>query len=69
MREIADVYVSGSGTLYVLHAATERAQLWIVERVSEDGYNPQYPEWLNVEHRYVRDIVNAMIADGLKVAR
>lgn len=62
-----DVYVGGGGTVYVLRPATDVGKAWLRENCQTEEWN-WLGENLAVEHRYVGDIVNGMIADGLLVA-
>jgi hypothetical protein len=63
----ADVLVTGGGTLFVFHALSDSAKDWITENVSREGFNPQFPNVLYVEHRYARDLAAGMIDFGLVV--
>lgn len=64
----ADVLVEGAGSLFLLRILSETARAWVEENVSREGFQPQFPKVLYVEHRYVADIVAGMQADGLVLA-
>lgn len=61
-----DFRVTGSGTIYILWANSEAAQEWVEQHLPEDrllwGRNGTA-----VEHRYISDIVDGIVNDGLSV--
>lgn len=62
-----DLTFSGSGSVYLLHAHTVAGQEWIDQNVCAEPY--QYIGYaIAVEWRYVDDIANGAINDGLTVA-
>lgn len=63
----ADVLVTGGGSLFVFQALTEEAKDWIRENVSSQGFQPNYPNTIYVEHRYVENLAAGMQAAGLAV--
>jgi hypothetical protein len=67
MRQ-ADVLVDGGGSLYVFRILSESARDWVTENVSQEGYQPDFPNILYVEHRYARDLAAGM-ADAKLVVR
>lgn len=52
-------------TVYMLKPLSEEAKEWIEEHVHYESYQV-VGESIGVEHRYISDIVNAMIQQGLK---
>lgn len=63
----ADVLVAGGGSLYVFHILTESARAWVEDNVSQEGFQPSFPNAVYVEHRYVRDLTAGMVGAGLVV--
>lgn len=63
----ADFWVSGGGSLYVLQALNASAKEWIETHVADEGFQPEYPNRLYVEHRYIMPIVEGIRADGMVV--
>ena len=63
----ADVVVSGGGSLYVFRILSEPARSWVEENVSQEGFQPNFPDTLYVEHRYVRELAAGMQQHGLVV--
>jgi len=62
-----DIAHADHGSIHFLEPRTEAGRDWIDENIGPDnGYQPYYPTVL-VEHRYVRDVVAGMVADGLEV--
>jgi hypothetical protein len=63
----ADVLVEGGGSVYIFRPLSDVAREWIDTHIGEDnGYQPYYPSVV-VEHRYIADLVQGAIADGLVV--
>ena len=60
-----DFIVGGGGTIYTLLPLTEAAQNWVTDHLPEDAQTL----WRNIciEHRYIGDIVQGIINDGLTV--
>jgi len=62
----ADVAVTGGGTVYLVDGLTAKGKTWIAENLPQ---NAQYwGESMVVEHHYIDDIVQGMMADGLQVS-
>lgn len=61
-----DFTLSGGGTIYLLRPVSAEAREWV------DAHIPEDASWLGnavaVEHRYVEDIVDGILNDGLTVA-
>jgi hypothetical protein len=66
----ADIIVYREGgpmtSVYLLMPHTQRGKTWLRDNVAAEDYQYIGPN-LAVEHRYVADIVQGMIADGLEV--
>lgn len=63
----ADFTVENHGSVFLLRPQSVAAKHWVEERIGEDnGYQPYWPTVV-VEHRYIRNIVVGIQADGLKV--
>ena len=63
--EQADFSVTGSMSLYLLHATSPAAQSW-AERHLDQNLSPSHS--VPVEHRFIGDICRAILRDGLTVA-
>lgn len=65
-EEVVDVEVSGSGTMYLVTPLTDAAKQWVEENVPLESW-----QWLGrsfgVEHRYIGNLVEGMLGDGLNV--
>lgn len=61
------VTVQNEGSISLVRPLTGKAKSWIDKKVSKEGYQPYYPT-LVVEHRYLRDLIGGMQADGLVVS-
>lgn len=61
-----DFFVLNEGTIFLLIPLTDAASTWVDEHLPEDA------QWFGngvvVEHRYIADIVQGIVNDGL-VAR
>ena len=66
-RNRTDVLVEGGGSLYVFRVLSQSARAWVEEFVSPEGFQPQFPNVLYVEHRYARELAAGMQAEGLSV--
>ena len=62
-----DFVVEGGGSLYVLRALTQDARDWVSANISTEGFNPQLPHVVYIEHRYIHDIVAGIQADGFSI--
>ena len=63
----ADVLVEGGGSIYVFRIFSESARDWVEEHVSREGFQPEFPNVLYVEHRYARDLALGFQQAGLRV--
>jgi hypothetical protein len=64
MNAFPDIIANNHGTIWLLHGATEDGKQWLADHVAFEQYfgNAGVVEW-----RYVQDIVNGAIEDGLIV--
>jgi len=60
-----DFKISGGGTIYLLHPLTRAARDWVDEHLPADAM--WFGNAVAVEHRYIGDIVEGAIGDGLVV--
>jgi hypothetical protein len=61
-----DFSVSNHGSIFLLQPLTFEARAWIEEHV-----DPGSQEWAGavvIEHRFIRDLVEGIFADGYTVA-
>jgi hypothetical protein len=64
----ADFEVQNHGSIFLLIPHTVSARLWIDDHIGEDhGYQPYYPTVV-IEYRYIANIVEGIVADGLVLA-
>ena len=61
-----DLAFSGSGSVYLLHAYSDAGREWIAEHIPDDAMT--LGSAIAVEWRFVDDIANGAMADGLLVA-
>ena len=67
-KSTPDISVYDSGSIVTLSPRTRKAARWIDENIGPDnGFLPYYPTVV-CEARYVEDIIDGMVADGLRVA-
>lgn len=68
MGDRADLVVIGAArsTVFIVSARTEAGHAWVEDNVSQDGYQPRWPD-LIVEHRYLTDLIGGAQAAGLGV--
>jgi len=64
----ADLVVVGEArsTVFLVIPTTEAGRAWVQENVSNEGYQPWWPDVI-VEHRYLTDLVEGAKAAGLEV--
>jgi hypothetical protein len=60
-----DLLVRDEGSIYLLVPVTPAGQEWVDENLPADA--PTWGTAIAIEHRYIADIVNGAIADGLTV--
>jgi hypothetical protein len=63
----ADVAIQNESSITLLRPLTPAATAWIKHNIGPDnGYQPYYPT-IVVEWRYVQDILEGMVRDGLRL--
>lgn len=62
---MVDVQVEDCGSLFLLDLCSDFARQWVAENVSEESMF--FGMKLVVEPRYVRDLLQGMLNDGLDV--
>jgi hypothetical protein len=64
-----DFLLSGGGSLYVLTATNSDAIAWVEEFIGEgNGFNPDFPKRIYIEHSYVSDILAGIQSAEMTVA-
>ena len=64
-----DFIVENHGSIFLLKPLTPNALSWVEEHIGQhNGFQPNYPHSIVVEHRYISDIVEGIQNDGLAVA-
>jgi hypothetical protein len=61
-----DVIVHNEGTIFLFELLTTNARKWVAEHVQPEPWQ-MYGHSLAVEHRYARDLADAIHADGLVI--
>ena len=54
-------------TVFLLIACDSEERQWIEDNIQPGDYNPDYPQTVIVEHRYIGVIVNGITAAGFYV--
>jgi hypothetical protein len=62
----ADFFLTGGGTVYLLHPLTQQAEAWLADHCPCDGEHQYLGNALAVEHRFVSSLVAQAQLDGLK---
>lgn len=65
MPNLADFLVENHFTIYLLRPVTPRAREWVTTHLPDDAQT--WGDAIVVEHRYIADIVNGIVNDGLEV--
>ncbi|TXH48010.1 MAG: hypothetical protein E6Q97_26075 [Desulfurellales bacterium] len=60
-----DFVIAGHGSIVLLTPVSREAEEWLAEAVSSDA--PRWGRGLAVEPRYVAEIVNGIVSDGLTI--
>lgn len=60
-----DVIVSDEGSIWLFYPRSEAAQAWWAEHVDPDALT--YGRNFVVEHRFARDIVDGLAAEGFTI--
>lgn len=68
MKEItnSDVAVLNEGSIFLFRPNTEAGRNWINDNIADDAI--WHNDSLVVEHRFVQDIIDGMIEDGLLIS-
>lgn len=66
-KPAVDVLVSGGGSLFVFSMISDSAKSWAEENISREGFQPNFPNQVYVEHRYAHDLAQGLISSGLVV--
>jgi hypothetical protein len=62
-----DFTVQNEGSIFLLRPHTKAAQAWIEEHIPEDAQF--FGNAVVVEHRYICDIIDGILNDGLAMGR
>jgi hypothetical protein len=66
-KPAVDFVLENHFSIFVVRPVSDAAKAWVEENVGCDsGFHPDYP-MLVVEHRYVSDLVQGILGDGLSV--
>ena len=64
----ADIRVEHHGSVVIIRGVTDAGHAWVEEHISDEGYQPIGLGARLAEPRYVADVVEGAIADGLTVS-
>lgn len=67
IENVVDLKVRNEGTIYLLTPCTDAGRDWVKEHIPEDAIRWS-KESVVIEHRFIEDIVNGAINDGLEVS-
>ncbi len=62
---MTDLYIQNEGSIFLLRAVSDTGREWIAEHIPDDAQT--YGSAIVVEHRYIGNIVQGAINDGLEV--
>jgi hypothetical protein len=62
-----DIWILPQGTVTLVRPLTQRASEWINQNVQDDSQ--RFGPALILEHHYLANLLNRMIADGLHVTQ
>jgi hypothetical protein len=62
---MSDLSITDHGSIFLLRGLSEAGQDWIAEHIPADAQC--FAGAIAVEHRYIRDIAEGAVADGLTV--
>ena len=64
---MADIEIVDGGSVVLLQPVSDAGREWIDEHIGKDnGFQPYYPA-ITCEQRYVQDILDGMLGDGLEI--
>jgi hypothetical protein len=64
-HRIEDFFVQNEGSIFLLRPLTYAAQEWIRDNISPDRM--MFGDAVVVEHRFILDLIDGILADGLEV--
>ena len=62
---MADLYIQNEGSIFLLRGLSDAGKAWIAEHIPEDAMT--FGGAVVVEHRYIGDIAQGAVDDGLEV--
>ncbi len=62
----ADLYIENHGSIFLLYPVSEAGTEWIEEHIPDDAMI--WGDAVVVEHRYIADIAEGVMDDGLEVS-
>jgi hypothetical protein len=66
-KDTTDFTVRNEGTIFLLRPLTPQARFWIADNLPEDAMT--FGGAIVIEHRYISDIIDGIIRDGLTISR
>ena len=63
---MADLSIQNEGSIFLLRGLTDAGRAWIAENIPDDAQT--FGGAVVVEHRYIGDIAQGAVNDGLEVA-
>jgi len=62
---MADLKIENHGSIFILHGVSELGQEWLTDNIGE--YAHTWGGGVVVEHRFIADIAQGAMEDGLEV--
>jgi len=62
-----DIRIDHHGSIFLVHSLSNAGKEWIDENINTSEETQYFMGALVVEHRYIRDIAEGMVRDGLEV--
>ena len=62
-----DIDFQNEGSITIMYARTPAGQDWVAEHIPEDAMT--WGAGIVIEHRYVLDIMEGVLSDGLDIGR
>ena len=56
-------------TVFLLRATTPEEEAWLDEHIDPEGYQPDLPKQAVIEHRYLEDVLEGVMAAGFQLDR
>ena len=64
-QSATDFYLENHHSIALLRPISDAAREWVDEHIGENnGFQPYWPDVV-IEHRYVADVVQGIVSDGL----